>query len=99
MTKIPKALCNRGEPLTAPWGWVEMDMDEGNVALLPPDVKAAIAARARALLGVRLCADHWVELLEMVEEFCGLPHEAQGQLTAPPVLVRSGPPIKRQTQE
>lgn len=60
--------CALGEQLTAPWGRVSFEMSEENAQLLDGAQLADLQRRVETLGQKRLCLEHWLAILEYVEQ-------------------------------
>lgn len=63
------AKCAKGEDLRAPWGYIQFDMGEENGELLDEATRQSITRRMADVRSKRLCLEHWLEALTMIEEF------------------------------
>ncbi len=66
---MSKVTCAMGEQLTAPWAFIQFDMDESNNRLLTEEQRKEVTARSQALTAKRICLEHWLQALDMVEQF------------------------------
>lgn len=65
--------CVKGERLTAPWGYIVVDMSDENSALLSIEEKTRLEQRVKALKAKRMCLEHWLAVLDLIEAFVSCP--------------------------
>lgn len=66
MTREP--LCAKGERLSIPYGWLEMNFSDEQVTFLTDDERTMLATRLEKVNSSKWCFAHWIELLELIEE-------------------------------